>query len=205
MKSFKTGFTLIELLIVVAIIGILAAIAVPNFLNAQMRAKLAQVESNMKALSTAMMAYHTDWNSYPLHPPQHRYNIYGNGLTTPISYIARVPVDVFQSYKLSKTTAMYNPSSGQGRPELHPEPYYTCSGGAYGHPALDSNIPSVGAGGDLTLRFQDSPPIFDKARSTYPIGRYMVSIGPDLEHTFPGTYDISNGLNSRGDMIRVVP
>ncbi len=87
----KSGFTLIELLIVVAIIGILAAIAVPNFLNAQQRARYAQVESNMKALSTAMMIYQTDWGVLALHHPSHQTNIWNNALTTPVAYVATEP------------------------------------------------------------------------------------------------------------------
>lgn len=61
----KQGFTLIELLIVVAIIGILAAIAVPNFLNAQLRAKIARVEGDLRAMKTAIEMYRLDNSGYP--------------------------------------------------------------------------------------------------------------------------------------------
>src|SRR5215213_6581646 len=61
----KRAFTLIELLIVVAIIAILAAIAVPNFLEAQTRAKIARVKNDLRTMATALESYAVDNQKYP--------------------------------------------------------------------------------------------------------------------------------------------
>ena len=65
MHKRESGFTLIELLIVIAIIGILAAIAIPNLLNAVQRGKQKRTMSDMRALATAVEAYAVDNSSYP--------------------------------------------------------------------------------------------------------------------------------------------
>ncbi|MEQ8818648.1 MAG: prepilin-type N-terminal cleavage/methylation domain-containing protein [Sumerlaeia bacterium] len=59
------AFTLIELLIVVAIIAILAAIAVPNFLEAQTRAKVSRATTDLRTIATAIEAYAVDNGKYP--------------------------------------------------------------------------------------------------------------------------------------------
>ena len=63
MKNQKKGFTLIELLIVVVIIGILAAIAIPKFANTKEKAYIASMKSDLRNLVTAQEAYFSDNNS----------------------------------------------------------------------------------------------------------------------------------------------
>ena len=101
----RAGFTLIELLIVVAIIAILAVIAVPNFLEAQTRAKVARCLEDMRTLATALESYLVDNNKYPpdtrdIGPddgsPDFTFWIRPElSITTPIAYISSVFPDPF--------------------------------------------------------------------------------------------------------------
>ncbi len=61
----QKGFTLIELLIVVAIIGIIAAIAIPNLLNAINRGRQKRTMADIRSIGTALEAYSVDFNFYP--------------------------------------------------------------------------------------------------------------------------------------------
>ena len=113
------AFTLIELLIVVAIIAILAAIAVPNFLEAQVRSKVSRAKADIRTVGVAVESYCVDTNGkYPYcYPPYAEFDhraghlfldvewrdgstqMTGMGkiLTTPIAYIASIPWDPFVS------------------------------------------------------------------------------------------------------------
>jgi prepilin-type N-terminal cleavage/methylation domain-containing protein len=62
----RKGFTLIELMVVIAIIIILAAIAIPNYLQMTERAKRSRVSADMATLATVLETYKTDWGTYPV-------------------------------------------------------------------------------------------------------------------------------------------
>jgi prepilin-type N-terminal cleavage/methylation domain-containing protein len=91
MQKKHFGFTLIELLIVVAIIAILAAIAIPNFLAAQTRAKVSRAKGEIKTLATALESYYVDNTSYPSDQDTIAQGPWyvPDAITTPISYIGK--------------------------------------------------------------------------------------------------------------------
>ncbi|HOE12673.1 MAG TPA: prepilin-type N-terminal cleavage/methylation domain-containing protein [bacterium] len=101
----RAGFTLIELLIVVAIIGILAAIAVPNFMSAQIRARVTAQIADIRNLKDAFTRYRLDNPGIPVHVDG---LIERRPLTTPISYITVLYYDRFLPDSVAPETDQWN-------------------------------------------------------------------------------------------------
>ena len=94
--SNTRGFTLIELMTVVVIISILAAIALPNFMNASIRAKVARSRAEQELLVWALESYYTDRDAYPPNLQVGKPSLGDlSPITTPVAYISSVPEDIF--------------------------------------------------------------------------------------------------------------
>ncbi|MCX7020068.1 MAG: prepilin-type N-terminal cleavage/methylation domain-containing protein [bacterium] len=203
MDHTNRAFTLIELLIVVAIIAILAAIAVPNFLEAQTRAKVSRTRADVRSLVTALESYMSDNNRYPC-PRCSPYQVKGilysgaqfvpggyylvnsaggrpGGLTTPIAYLT--------SAKLKDPFAV-----GFYR-EDNSDYFYQNTDFWYNPGVLYAE-----AGNPTDLHGID--PNETIYRPTY--GLYKAgSLGPDRDYTGgKNIYDPTNGTISVGDIYR---
>ncbi len=188
------GFTLIELLIVVAIIGILAAIAVPNFLNAQIRAKVARVQADMKALATALETYRLDRNDYPhIFPPTWMDERY-RPLTTPVSYMTSIPLDPFNTNPLDTSSGPKDSSNRFGNYD-----YWT-------RLAANGNQRGAAYWGQLTAfpqgKYEWQLRGFGPAQSW--IGNLVYPAGHPRAGEYI-SYDISNGIKSAGNIVRYGP
>lgn len=191
MLSNSRGFTLIELLIVVAIIGILAAIAIPNFLQAQTRAKVANAKSDLRTVAVAMEAYFVDYDSYPRDYNDSPFDasMQGDGAPTIIEESPNVPVGLSGApvWVLSWRSLQALTTPVEFLTSLPDDPFYTNCPFGY-----DSQMGSAG--------------------TNFVRGYMLTSMGPDTKVgdwmynliVGPGNagiwYDPSNGTISLGDM-----
>ncbi len=199
MIKHRKGFTLIELLIVVAIIAILAAIAIPNFLAAQIRAKVSRAKNDLRTIATALESYQVDNNMYPINNSGSNGVFGGDGtnsgfvqiITTPIAYITTYPNDPF-------AISVVNPANGVGYffytyDDVNWNPFTSFYNGK--RFAILSFGPDLMPEGQMLLL---NPPLATTGATPWTSER---TTGSDIL-TWARAYDPSNGTVSYGEIYR---
>jgi type II secretion system protein G len=187
------GFTLIELLIVVAIIAILAAIAIPNLLEAQIRSKISRCVSEIRTMGEALEMYCVDYSRYPPDATQANTDPNLNSflprltkLTTPVSYLTTIQEDIFTKDMMTDndggTLCVYEVPWESGQ-LVHPFTFDYCKKDAEGESK------------SAWKRISDTPE---------GVKWSLKAVGPDLHLVVGGVaspaYDPTNGTVSEGDI-----
>jgi type II secretion system protein G len=165
MCNRRGGFTLIELLSVVAIILILIAIALPNFLEAQIRARVTKASGDLRSIGHALEAYYLDFGYYPGESEsswaEQSFNEQGlKRITTPIPYISAIPQDPFpnqleDNYDVGESRTYYGGGCWTNEPPAalaRAGPIYAVwsRGPSQNPPAIRATVPNVNPyGGEI--------------------------------------------------------
>ncbi len=186
------GFALIDLLIVMAIMTILGAIALPNFWTAQTQSQVSRAKAEMKIISAAIGAYFVDYNTYPLVSQEINSSgqayMLNSTITTPIAYIPALYQDPFgfsadyDLYKPYRITSSYWYST---------KSYYTQQGFPW---QVYPNKQSPVAQWVLMSKGPDKA----WAQASYPSTL-------EVDRPYDWAYDPSNGTVSRGNIVRSGP
>lgn len=198
--ALRKGFSLIELFLIVAIIAVLTAIAIPNFVDSQYRAKLSRGRAELRTAAVAVEAYKIDNLQYPydgyfVSGPPTNYNFWylPYTLSTPVAYLRTSIIQ--DPYRESVTIPV---------------------GGSQTNNIRYTNVDSTWGTAFSDLSGHISPSAF-YGEVLKEFGRYKISLsGPDRTYgpygfegisTYPSSnlqmpYDPTNGLYSLGDLLR---
>lgn len=194
-KKRTSAFTLIELLIVVAIIAVLAAIAIPNYLTAQMRGKIARVQGDFRTFFLAVETYRIDHGLLSASAVQTSIHNHTRAqhkfFTTPIPYITQEMFDTFYQHNGIVLNCVGNNIYTLVWGLYHLEPMISEPAG------LAGTVPGWLPAADVITR------------AAYRSGKQYLTLstGPNRVHDIPcgDIYDISNGIMSKGDLIGFGP
>ena len=210
------AFTLIELLIVVAIIAILAAIAVPNFLEAQTRAKVSRSAADMRTCVVGLESYYVDYNTYPpnLLDGSGRTNVMNMAMgkmpfipytiTTPVAYMMAVPLDHFKPKIMTDHQHSFMYFNPTNTPNAANRIQYRAIVESYGmmgsSKVREQKWSLTSLGPDLKMGTMATQTELRGALPIYEIMTMAMSgMGPMVQ------YDPTNGTVSAGDLVRFGP
>lgn len=207
-KRDYAAFTLIELLIVVAIIAILAAIAVPNFLEAQTRSKVSRAKADMRSISTAIESYVVDYNREPkvlragavnAGDFSHWWGFVPSAITTPVAYMSSIPVMPFNDASITNAWIAAGGTEGNQPYTMIRNTYIPAFGPAWQPGEGPKNSPRLEPYRDIYV----DGVFHDLAQKS---GYILYTSGPDgVDGTVlgaPALYDSTNGTKSYGDVHR---